>query len=172
MLNNNANQPNISGTNNIGLDKIYLEEGRWQSAFYLVIVRIKEFHGRTYEREGFSIVKDTQRKGPNVTTADFVLVHAISTLLAYNDWGGANHYRGIPDGYQDDEPSPLSSTQRPIARGMLRIPQNAPREGTGPMKVQMDDTPRLPRLEYAWYFRYSRHYADAGWAKYERLFVI
>jgi hypothetical protein len=101
---------------------IHLEEGKWESAFYLVIIRIKEFHGRVYEREGFFIIKDKQRKISNASTADFVLIHATSTLLAYNDWGGANHYRGISDGYQDDEGSPLSSTQRPIARGMLRIP--------------------------------------------------
>lgn len=40
------------------------------------------------------------------------------------------------------------------------------------MKVQMGDTPRFPHLEYAWYFRYSRHYTDAGWAAYERPFVV
>ncbi|KAL4795057.1 hypothetical protein BDV19DRAFT_379169 [Aspergillus venezuelensis] len=152
--------------------QIHLEEGKWESAFYLVIIRIKEFHGRVYEREGFFIVKDRRRKTAAANDADFVLVHATSTLLAYNDWGGANHYRGIEDGYQNDEPSPLSSTQRPIARGMLRIPQNAPREANGPMKVRMGDTPRFPSLEYSWYFRYSRHYADAGWATYERPFVV
>jgi hypothetical protein len=36
----------------------------------------------------------------------------------------------------------------------------------------MGDTPRFPILEYSWYFRYSRHYADAGWATYERPFVV
>lgn len=151
---------------------IHLEEGKWESAFYLIIIRIKEFHGRVYEREGFFIVKSKLRRTSAKDTADFVLIHATSTMLAYNDWGGANHYRGIKDGYQDDEPSPLSSTQRPIARGMLRIPANAPREANGPMAIEHGSTPRFPALEYAWYFRYSRHYADAGWATYERPFVV
>ncbi|OAX82134.1 hypothetical protein ACJ72_03517 [Emergomyces africanus] len=151
---------------------IHLEAGKWEPAYYLVIIRIQEFHGRVYEREGFFIVKDKRRKTPTADAANFVLIHATSTLLAYNDWGGANHYRGRADGYQDDEPTPLSSTQRPIARGMLRIPQNAPRETTGAMAVQHGDTPRFPSLEYSWYFRYSRHYADAGWATYERPFVV
>ncbi|KAM0082291.1 hypothetical protein ACKRZS_005547 [Fusarium odoratissimum] len=148
---------------------IGLEEGNWPSAFYLIIIRIKDINGRMHEREGFFIVKE---KSANSAKADFVLIHATSTMLAYNDWGGANHYRGIADGYQNDEPTPLSSTQRPIARGMLRIPKNAPREANGTMTVGHGATPRYPSLEYSWYFRYSRHYADAGWATYERPFTI
>jgi hypothetical protein len=31
MLNNNANQPNISGTNNIGLDKVVMPEASNQT---------------------------------------------------------------------------------------------------------------------------------------------
>lgn len=149
---------------------VLLDEG-WESGFYLVIIRIKEFHGRLYEREGFFIIRPQAQQAAD---ADFVLVHATSTMLAYNDWGGANHYRGIPDGYQNDTPTPFSSTQRPIARGMLRIPSNAPREcvGSAPADIGPEWTPRYEHLEYAWYFRYSRHYADAGWATYERPFVI
>lgn len=139
-------------------------DSSWKPGFYIIIIRILAYN-RIYEREGFFIVKS---KAP----ADFVLIHTTSTVLAYNDWGGANHYRGCPDGYQNDIPTPLSSTQRPIARGMLRIPENAPREGTGDIMPGPDWTPRYLSLEYSWYFRYSRHYADAGWATYERPFVI
>ncbi|KAL2848174.1 hypothetical protein BJY01DRAFT_246499 [Aspergillus pseudoustus] len=149
--------------------QIHLEVGKWELAFYLVVISIREFHGRVYEREGFFVVKDRARSTPfslsssAALAADFVLIHATSTLLAYNDWGGANHYRGIPDGYQDDKASPLSSTQRPIARGMLRLPQNAPREANGTMKVKMGDLPRFPNLEYAWYFRYPRFGGNYIW---------
>lgn len=151
---------------------LYLEAGKWEPAFYLVIIRITEFHGRVFEREGFFIAKSRLRATAARDEGDFLLVHATSTMLAYNDWGGVNHYRGVSDGYQDDEPSFLSSTQRPVARGMLRLPSNAPREANGPMVVEQDATPRYPGLEYAWYFRYSRHYADAGWATYERPFTV
>ncbi|KAJ4050923.1 hypothetical protein NW756_003930 [Fusarium oxysporum] len=99
---------------------LHLEEGRWPSAFYLIIIRIKGIKGRVHEREGFFIVKD---KKVNSAKPDF--------------W--------------------------PIARGMLRIPKNAPREANGTMTVGHGATPRYPSLEYSWYFRYSRHYADAGW---------
>ncbi|KAL4867249.1 hypothetical protein BDV12DRAFT_198457 [Aspergillus spectabilis] len=148
------------------VSQIQLKEGKWESAFYLVITHIEEFHGGIYERERVFIVKDKHR---NTATASArgAEVHATSTLLAYNDWGGANHYRGLQDAYQDDTPSPLSSTQQPIARGMLRIPQNAPREANGLMKVHEGNTLRFPSLNYSWHFRYSRHYADAGWATYE-----
>lgn len=151
---------------------IHLEEGKWKPGYYLVIIRIQEPNGRDYEREGFFIVKSPSRKTSAKDEADFVLIHATSTMLAYNDWGGANHYRGVSDGYQDDEPSPLSSTQRPIARGMLRIPRNAPRESNGATVAEFGHSPRYPALEYAWYFRYSRHFADAGWATYERPFTV
>jgi hypothetical protein len=40
------------------------------------------------------------------------------------------------------------------------------------MVIKHGATSRYPSLEYSWYFRYSRHYADAGWATYERPFVI
>lgn len=152
--------------------RIHLEPGKWESAFYLVIVRIVDSRGAIFEREGFFIVKSKDRNTGAAISADFVLIHATSTLLAYNDWGGANHYRGIADGYRNDEPSPAASTQRPIARGHLRIPKNAPREANGSMAIKHGATPRYPSLEYSWYFRYSRHYADAGWATYERPFVI
>ncbi|KAI1617146.1 hypothetical protein EDD36DRAFT_484909 [Exophiala viscosa] len=141
----------------------------WESGFYLVIIRIKNVRGRVHEREGFFVVRPDK---DHATGADFVLVHATSTMLAYNDWGGANHYRGIEDGYQNDIPSPHASSQRPVARGMLRIPRNAPRESTSDAVVGPGWTPRYHSLEYSWYFRFSRHYADAGWATYERPFVV
>ncbi|KIW18235.1 hypothetical protein PV08_02523 [Exophiala spinifera] len=147
---------------------IQLDES-WQPGFYLVVIRIKTSRGRPFEREGFFIVKPGEQQA---SEADFLLIHATSTMLAYNDWGGANHYRGIEDGYQNDIPSPQSSTQRPIARGMLRIPTNAPRESIGDAIIGPNWTPRYASLEYSWYFRYSRHYADAGWATYERPFVV
>ncbi|KAF9875444.1 hypothetical protein CkaCkLH20_07264 [Colletotrichum karsti] len=165
---------NWKTTLNITLDRT------WEPAFYLVIVRIQEATGRPKEREGFFIVKSSQRHGKesqNTTeedNADLVLIHTTSTLNAYNDWGGANHYRGIPDGYLNDIASYVVSTQRPISRGHLRIPRNAPRQSTGDYAYQVPRgwSPRYMNYEYAWYFRYSRHYADAGWASYERPFTV
>ncbi|EXK27689.1 hypothetical protein FOMG_15917 [Fusarium oxysporum f. sp. melonis 26406] len=40
------------------------------------------------------------------------------------------------------------------------------------MTVGHGATPRYASLEYSWYFLYSRHYADAGWATHEPPFTI
>lgn len=137
----------------------------WSSGFYLIILRCN-YRGRVIEREGFFVVRAASPAG-----ADMVLIHTTSTMLAYNDWGGANHYRGLPDDLGNDVPSPVSSTQRPVARGMLRKPIGAPRnvhtDMPGPGWI-----PRHPPYEWAWHNGYSRHHADAFWATYERPFVV
>jgi hypothetical protein len=142
-----------------------LVDDSWLPGFYLILVRMRH-EGRTVEREGFFIIRPDRPDD-----VDLILIHTTSTLLAYNDWGGANHYRGLPDGHLDDVPSPVVSSRRPIARGMLRKPEDAPRN------VHTDDPPsgwipRHPAYEWAWHQGYSRHHADAGWATYERPFTV
>ena len=137
---------------------------KWTSGMYLVLVRMLH-EGVTIEREGFFVVKAREPEH-----ADFVLIHTTSTMLAYNDWGGANHYRGVPDG-SGDVPTPISSTQRPVARGMLRKPEGAARN------IHTDTPgigwiPRHPPYEWAWVNGYSRHHADAFWVTYERPFTV
>jgi hypothetical protein len=65
--------------------RIHLEPGKWESAFYPVIVRIVDSRGVPFEREGFFVVKSKERSRSATNSADFVLIHATSTLLAYND---------------------------------------------------------------------------------------
>lgn len=137
----------------------------WLPGFYLIIVRMRH-EGGVVEQEGFFIVRPA-----SPDDVDLLLIHTTSTVLAYNDWGGANHYRGLPDGRLNDVPSPVVSARRPIARGMLRKPDDAPRNAhaftPGP-----NWTPRHPPYEWAWHNGYSRHHADAGWATYERPFTV
>ncbi|UOR01943.1 GldG family protein [Leucobacter allii] len=144
--------------------RIVLDSG-WQPGFYLIVVGA-EHRGRRLESEGFFIVR-----AEDAASYDFALIHATSTMLAYNDWGGANHYRGLPDGHLDDIPSPVVSSRRPIARGMLRKPAEAPRNAHADAPPP-DWEPRYPPYEWAWHRRYSRHHADAGWASYERPFTV
>lgn len=138
----------------------------WRSGFYLVVVSARTPSGELWEREHFFVVK-----APAGHRAAMALVLTTSTVLAYNDWGGANHYRGMGDDPRNDAGSPLSSTQRPIARGMLRKPAGVPREchthtpGIGWI-------PRYPAYEWARLTGYSRHHADSGWAAYERPFAV
>jgi len=138
----------------------------WSSGFYLVVVSARTSDGELWEREHFFVVKAAPER-----RRAMALVLTTSTMLAYNDWGGANHYRGMGDNPRDDAGSPLSSTQRPIARGMLRKPPGAPREGNT-STPGIGDAPRYPSYEWARLFGYSRHHADAGWATYERPFVV
>jgi hypothetical protein len=140
-------------------------EPTWRAGLYLVIVRFVDHAGAPFEREGFFVV----RSGPERASA--VLVLTTSTMTAYNDWGGANHYRGLSEDPRADVHSPILSTRRPVARGMLRLPVGAPREG-------QSDTPEpfaIPRYrakEWARLTGRSRHYASAFWATYERHFVV
>lgn len=139
----------------------------WTPGFYLIVVRTRTRDGHLIEREGFFLLST-----PSPVDADFVLIHATSTVLAYNDWGGANHYRGLPDGAGGfDTPTPISSARRPIARGMLRKPIGAPREPHRDVPPP-HWRPRFASYEWAWHSGYSRHHADAGWATYERPFTV
>ncbi|MGW5111227.1 N,N-dimethylformamidase beta subunit family domain-containing protein [Nocardia sp. NPDC004123] len=138
---------------------------QWRSGLYLVIARI-EVEGRIYEREHFFVLRAA------VTgRTRYALMLTTATMTAYNDWGGANHYRGLGDDPEIDVPAPVVSTQRPIARGMLRKPVGAPRsrhEYTPPPFWQ----PHHEAYEWAFANGYSRHHADAFWATYERPFVV
>lgn len=97
------------------------------------------------------------------------LVASTTTWQAYNDFGGANHYRGIHPNYTKGA-SPLLSPHRPWARGQVWLPDNAPR-------IASPDRPLRPRaaryesFEFAHANGFSRNYACSGWASYERHFV-
>nr|WP_216822448.1 N,N-dimethylformamidase beta subunit family domain-containing protein [Pseudophaeobacter sp. EL27] len=97
-----------------------------------------------------------------------VLLVADGTWNAYNDWGGSNHYEGIIDGVSNRF-SPELSVQRPFARGMVSLPAGAPR--TLPTQPPGEGVPLYPHMEWAWEQGYSKKYASAGWAMYERPFV-
>ncbi len=99
-----------------------------------------------------------------------LLIAATATWTAYNDWGGSNHYQGYcgPNG---DRFSPVLSIERPLARGFVSLPPDAPRA------VLMDDPPimsepRYPHMEWAYATGYSKKYMSSGWASFERHFVL
>ncbi len=136
------------------------------SGFYLVILRTVQSSGEIWEREHFFVVKAVPAERKRMA-----LVLTTSTLLAYNDWGGANHYRGLGNEARNDPGSPLVSTQRPIGRGFLRKPEGAPRESHS-YTPGIGWAPRYDAYEWASLHEYSRHHADAFWATYERPFVV
>ena len=138
----------------------------WRSGFYLIRLLVDEGGPRHWESEAFFVLRaPPQRRGRAA------IILTTSTMTAYNDWGGANHYRGLGNDPRNDVASPILSTQRPVARGMLRKPPGAPREAhdfTPPMFWQ----PRYPAYEWARLYGYSRHHADAFWSTYERPFIV
>ncbi|MER9243659.1 N,N-dimethylformamidase beta subunit family domain-containing protein [Mesorhizobium sp. M0633] len=95
-------------------------------------------------------------------------VAATGTWLAYNTWGGSNHYEGIT-GPNRDLYSPVVSTQRPWCRGFIVLPPEAPRV---PLEVAMPPMaePRRPHQEWAYASGHSKKYASAGWASYDSHF--
>ena len=140
-------------------------EEHWKTGLYIVVLRIED--GRDlFESDAFFVVRNTSREREGIA---FVLT--TSTLIAYNDWGGANHYRGLGNDPREDIASPVLSTQRPLGRGFLRKPAEAPRESHS-FDPPIGWQPRYPSYEWARLHDYCRHHADSFWATYERLFAV
>ncbi|KAA2212056.1 N,N-dimethylformamidase beta subunit family domain-containing protein [Teichococcus oryzae] len=109
------------------------------------------------------IVHGAKRAGP------VALVAATSTWAAYNDWGGANHYYGLHPGTPRGR-SPRLSAQRPWARGQLWLPGDAPR-AVNALRPRRPGPARYDFVEWAFLNGYTKYYAIAGWASYERPFL-
>jgi hypothetical protein len=95
-------------------------------------------------------------------------VAATGTWLAYNTWGGSNHYEGIT-GPNRDQYAPMVSTQRPWCRGFIVLPKEAPRV---PLEVAVPPrtAPRYSHMEWAFATGHSKKYASSGWASYDSHF--
>jgi N,N-dimethylformamidase beta subunit-like, C-terminal len=103
-------------------------------------------------------------------TGDLLQIAATSTWLAYNDWGGSNHYEGIC-GPNRDQPAPVVSLDRPWARGFCHLPPGAPRTVLS-FAPPPGAPPRYPHMEWAFANGYSKKYASSGWATYDRHFSV
>ena len=134
------------------------------SGGYVVITRCRDASGARAEHHHVFLVRGAPER-----PADMLLLAATSTWCAYNDWGGSNHYDGIT-GPGRDRFSPILSTQRPWSRGFVTLPEGAPRI---PLREPPTPgaAPRYPHMEWAYANGYSKKYASAGWASYERHFV-
>ncbi|ADB33556.1 conserved hypothetical protein [Kribbella flavida DSM 17836] len=140
----------------------------WPSGCYLVVVSTTNDRGETRRSEHYFVV----RAGASATsTAPMALVLTTSTMNAYNDWGGANSYGGLGQDPAQRIHSPVLSLHRPIARGQLVKPLGAP----GPVNSFPHSPTADVRFEsYEWAFAngYGYWHASAGWATYERPFVV
>lgn len=149
------------------------------SGFYVVISRVRSTvtsaewtaegeisHPAVREQEhGFFVRAPT--RGAN---AKILLLASTCTWTAYNDWGGVSSYvgHGLPDGFSF---APRLSIQRPFARGLIWSPEGSPRKPHRLTPVP-HSIPLYPVIEFAYTRGYSKWFANAGWATYERAFAV
>lgn len=132
----------------------------WKPGVYIVFLSCRDESGKTAAGEHFFVVQSRQ---PG-STASMCLVLSTSTYTAYNDWGGANHYRSIRDGISTDKLEPRLSTQRPWGRGFVVRPPEAP-DVIDPTTPPPFWKPDYPEVLWPLANRYSRHYVE-GYATY------
>lgn len=135
----------------------------WASGGYRLMI---------FARENARLLAETifiLRPGPGLGAGRILFVAPTATWSAYNDWGGSNHYEGIT-GPGRNLYSPVLSAARPLARGFVSLPPDAPRAALdfepGPMAP-----PVYPHMEWAYSTGFSKKYASSGWASYDRPFV-
>ena len=138
--------------------------GDWPSGGYVVTSRITAPDGQDITQDHFFVLRALQGR----PTAPLLLIACTSTWIAYNDWGGSNHYEGLVAQHGNGF-SPLLSVERPWARGFIRLPPDAPRV---PNASPPGGPPRYPHMEWAFTNGYSKKYASAGWASYERHLAV
>ena len=136
----------------------------WRSGGYIVLTSARCGDERFDHRHLFIL-----RPGEPGRKAPMVLVCATGTWIAYNEWGGSNHYEGIT-GPKKDEFSTRLSIHRPWSRGFVWQPKGAPRIVLA-QPPAMGAAPRYPHMEWSYANGYSIKYASTGWASYERHFV-
>ncbi len=137
----------------------------WRPGGYLITFSAEQDGDRVEEHHLFLL-----RRAADRVPAPYVLVCATGTWLAYNCWGGSNHYQGIT-GADGDAFSPVVSTRRPWTRGFCKLPHGAPRAVPEAPHVP-GGMVRYPYMEWAYSYGYSKKYASAGWASYERYFAV
>jgi len=139
------------------------------SGFYIAVASAVDAFGRPRVQEHGFVIRVGKRDVAARRTR-ILLVCATSTWIAYNDWGGANHYHGDKVG-AGMRFAPRLTIHRPWARGLIRLPEGAPRNPHAHY-VSPGAIPRYPPIEFAFTRGFSKWYANAGWATYERPFVV
>jgi hypothetical protein len=135
------------------------------SGFYRVVSSCARPQGGRFLQHHCFVV----RPQPPPPPGRLLLLLPTATWTAYNDWGGANHYRGVagPDGAGA---APVLSLLRPWTRGMVWLPEGAPRMLTEP-PPEAGEVPRYQAKEWAYANGFGYDCASAGWAQFDRHFV-
>ncbi|WP_226581506.1 N,N-dimethylformamidase beta subunit family domain-containing protein [Acuticoccus sediminis] len=137
-----------------------------RSGFYRVVSTCLRKDGERFVQHHFFVVRPTAE----TQQGRLLVMLATGTWTAYNDWGGANHYFGTW-GPEKNDGSPILSLKRPWTRGMLWLPKGAARI-TVDRWPDMGDAPRYPSKEWGYSGGWGQYYAAAGWAQFDRHFVV
>ena len=137
----------------------------WPSGAYRLTARCSKGLGDVGEAQHLFVLRPHRRPEPG----RLLLITSDATWSAYNDWGGSNHYEGIIDPGSNLF-SPQLSNQRPLARGFVVLPAEAPRTLT-PAPPPLGEPVTYPYMDWAWENGFSKKFASAGWASYERHFL-
>jgi len=136
----------------------------WRSGGYRVTCRIDTDDGIKEQHHLFLLRSNSPNRQHRL-----LLVSSTGTWCAYNNWGGSNHYEGIT-GPEGKDYSPVLSLQRPLPRGFVVLPEDAPRAALAASPGH-DEPVSYPHMEWAYANGYCKKYASAGWASYEAHFV-
>ena len=137
----------------------------WESGAYRVTCRIKTSLGETLEQHSLFLLRSKRSQ----RAERLLLISSTGTWCAYNNWGGSNHYEGI-SGAEHNDFSPILSSQRPLARGFVCLPEEAPRAALAAIPAHNEPV-SYPHMQWAYANGYSKKYASAGWASYEKHFI-
>jgi hypothetical protein len=137
-----------------------------RSGFYRVVSTCARANGGKFVQHHFFVVRPTNE----TRKAKILVILPTSTWTSYNDFGGANHYFGVA-GPERNLASPVLSLERPWTRGIVWLPPGAPRICADPVP-EFGDAPRYPQVEWAYANGFGQYYASAGWAQFDRHFVV
>lgn len=137
----------------------------WPSGGYRVTSTIEARDGGVKQQHHLFTLRSSEKS----KAGRLLLISSTGTWCAYNDWGGSNHYSGIT-GPKGNDYSPVLSTQRPLPRGFVILPDAAPRAALS-YTPEFDEPVSYPHMEWAFEHGYSKKYASTGWASYERHFI-
>jgi hypothetical protein len=136
------------------------------SGFYRVVSSCPRADGSVFLQHHFFVVRPTRA----TQRGRLLMLLPTGTWSAYNDWGGANHYAGR-DGPSGDLASPILSLERPWTRGLVWLPEGAPRICAAP-PPEPNTATRYPFKEWAFSNGFGQYYAASGWAQYDRHFLL
>ena len=136
-----------------------------RSGFYRVVSTCPRPGGGRFMQHHFFVVCPTTA----TQRGKLLMLLPTATWMAYNDWGGANHYQGT-DGPDGNLACPRLSAERPWTKGVVWLPEGAPRI-MADVPPEPGDAPRYAFKEWAYANGFGLYYAGNGWAQYDRHFV-